>query len=106
MSAFEIELNIEQQGSGYFTASPTLSGQTYALKFRWSVRSNAWFLDIDDTIHGIKIVNGIDILGPYHYNDLLPPGKLGAHRNQGTSSKPGFFNFGIGKEVTFRYEEP
>jgi len=106
MAIIEIELNIEKQGSGYFTISPTLSGQVYRFTLSWSARALAWYLDIDDTIQGIKIVNGIDILDPYHYNNNLPPGKLGAFRNKGTKSKPSFFNFGIEKEITLLYEEP
>ena len=110
MAAFDIELNIENQGSTMFTVNPTLSGQTYKLTLIWTPRTTqgegSWFMNIDDTIHGLKVVNGIDILRGYHYMDELPPGKLGAFRNSGRSSKPGFLNFGIGKEITLRYEEP
>lgn len=102
----EIRLDIEKNGSSYFRVSPVLSGRVYDLTFRWSVRSMCWYLDIDRTVQGIKIVNGIDLLAPYKYMDNLPAGKLGARRNTGRSSKPGFFNFGIDKEVTLIYEEP
>lgn len=106
MATIEIELNIEQRGSGYFTINPTLSGKTYKMTFSWSHRSLSWSFDIDDTLKGVKIVNGINLLEPYQYNDSLPPGKLGAVRNKGTESKPSFLNFGIDKENTLVYEEP
>ena len=106
MAIIEVELNIEQQGSGYFQISPTLSGKVYLFTMNWSYRTQSWYLDIDETVKGIKIVNGINILEPYQYNDDLLPGSLGAHRNTGRDSKPGFFNFGINNEMTLLYEEP
>ncbi len=110
MAIIETELNIEAQGSAYFVVNPTFSGQVYKLTFIWTQRSpdhlGSWYLDIDTTIFGLKIVNGIDILGSYHYMDALPAGKLGAYKNKGTDSKPGFLNFGIEKEITLLYEEP
>lgn len=110
MAIVEIELNIEEQGSPDFTIVPTLSGQAYKFKLQWVIkpygRTGAWYLDIDDTVHGIKLVSGINILDPYDHLDDLPPGKLGVYRNSGTGSKPAFDNFGINKEFTFLYEEP
>jgi hypothetical protein len=88
----------------YYENTVILDGESYVFTFIWSVRSNAWFLNIGDIIQGIKIVTGIDLLEPYHYNDDLPSGKLGAVRNAGRASKPGFFNFGIGQEITLVYE--
>lgn len=101
----EIELNIAAQGASKFTITTVLSGQSYQLTFTWSVRSLAWYMDIDETIQGVKVVNGIDLLAPYSYIDNLPTGKLGAYRNSGKTSKPDFFNFGVDKEVTLVYEE-
>lgn len=107
---FEIELNIEQQGSPVFVSTPTLSGQTYRLNFQWVIkpyrRTGAWYLDIGSAIYGIKIVSGINLLDPYDHLDALPPGKLGVYRNSGRGSKPSFSNFGIDKEFTLIYEEP
>lgn len=105
MATTEIELNIEQRGSGYFTINPPLSGKVYKMIFSWSSRSLSWSFDIGEILKGIKVVNGIDLLGPYHYNEDLPPGKLGVFRNKGTASKPAFLNFGIDKEMTLVYEE-
>lgn len=110
MAIVEIELNIEQQGAPVFVATPTLSGQTYRLKFQWVIktyrRTGAWYLDIDETVYGIKVVSGINLLDPYDHLDTLPPGKLGVYRNSGNGSKPSFSNFGIDKEFTLLYEEP
>ena len=110
MAIVEIELNIEEQGSPLFTVSPTLSGQVYELKLIWVIkpyrRTGAWYMDIDETIFGIKVVSGINLLDPYDHIDALPPGKLGAFRNSGRGSKPAFENFGINKEFTLLYEEP
>ncbi len=105
MSVVEIDLRIQEQGSPYFMVNVLLSGQTYNLRFEWNYRTVAWYLRIDDTVTGIKIVNGIDLLGPYHYIDTLPAGSLGVVRNSGTESKPGFFNFGIDKEMTLIYDD-
>ena len=102
----EIDIKIQEQGAGYFQVSSKLSGQVYKMTFIWSYRSLSWYLNINDTAKGIKLVNGIDLLEPYHYIDELPPGKLGVVRNSGAESKPGFFNFGIGKEMTMVYEAP
>ncbi len=106
----EIELKIIERGSPDFEVVAELSGQSYSLKFRWTYRqvegNGSWYLGIGDVIEGIKIVNGIDLLGSFHYIDELPPGKLGVVRNSGTASKPGFDNFGIGKEMTLVYDEP
>ena len=101
----EIELNIDQNRSPLFKIASSLSGQVYELKFKWSVRWLAWYMDIDESVQGIKVVNGIDLLGPYHYLDDIPPGKLGVVRNKGTASKPYFDNLGIEKEMTLVYEE-
>lgn len=110
MANFEIELNIVNQGSSIFTVNPTLSGQVYQFRLKWTIRpgggTGAWILDIDETIFGIKLVSGIDVLDPYRYIDALPPGKLGVFRNSGRGSKPGYDNFGINKEYTLIYEEP
>lgn len=100
----EIELNIDQNRSPYFKISASLNGQVYELTFRWSVRWVAWYMDIDETVFGIKVVNGVNLLAPYHYNKDLPQGKLGVVRNNGTSSKPYFDNIGIEKEMTLVYE--
>ncbi len=109
MAIVEIELDIMTQGSSVFTINPTLSGQVYQLRLTWVVRpyrrTGAWFMDIDETIYRLKIVSGIDLLDPYHYNDALPAGKLGAYRNSGRGSKPAYENFGIDKEFTLLYEE-
>ena len=105
MSAIDIELNIIEQGSTYFTIEQELSGQVYTMRFTWKQRTQSWYWDIPDVVTGVKLVNGIDILKYYHYKDGVPPGKLGCSRNIGTLSKPGFDNFGIGKEITLRYEE-
>ena len=102
----EIDLKIQEQGSTYFEITSRLSGQVYKLRLAWNYRTQSWYLNINDTADGIKLVNGIDIIGPYHYIDALPPGKLGVARNSGRESKPGFTNFGIGKEMTLVYEEP
>jgi len=88
----------------YYKSSHVLDGQAYTFTFRWSVRNEAWYLDIDNTVIGIKIVNGINLLDQYSYNDDLPPGKLGAYRNSGRDSKPGFTNFGVQSEITLIYE--
>jgi len=106
MATIEIGLKIIEQGSPFFGVSVRMSGQVYSLSFEWNYRSQAWYLKINDLVSGLKIVNGIDLLEPYHYIDELPPGKLGVVRNSGTKSKPGFSNFGIGKEMTLVYEEP
>lgn len=107
---FELDLNIEEQGDGVFSVVVVLSGQAYKLSFLWTYRSpdklGAWYMNLDETLVGIKLVNGIDLLGPYHYLDTIPPGKLGIERRKGTLSKPGFFNLGIGKEMSMTYEEP
>jgi hypothetical protein len=106
MAVQEIELRIDQNQSPFFTISSKLSGRVYALRFTWSHRWASWYLDLDQTLFGIKIVNSIDLFSPYHYNDDVPPGKLGAAINKGRSSKPFFDNFGIEKEITLAYIEP
>ncbi len=106
MAVREIDLKIQEQGSALFIVTSEMSGQVYNLRLEWNYRTQSWYLKINETVSGPKLVNGIDIIGPYHYIDSLPPGKLGVHRNSGTDSKPGFFNFGIGKEMTLVYEEP
>lgn len=92
----------------YFEDTPELDGQVYQFRKRYSVRGEGsvgtWYLDIRGVIFGIKIVNGIDLFSAYKYIDELPPGKLGAVRNTGSSSKPVFNNFGIGREITLVYE--
>lgn len=92
---------VELQDLPYYSQSVVLDGKSYLLTFRWSGRS--WFLDIDSTLKGVKIVTGIDILAPYHYKDI-PPGKLGAIRNSGTESKPTLLNFGAEKDISLVYE--
>jgi hypothetical protein len=90
----------------FYKTSIVLSGQVYELTFRWSTRSlPSWYMDIGTTLLGVKVVNGIDLLGPYHYKDDVPRGLLVAKRNSGTSSKPVYDNFGIGKEITLVYED-
>lgn len=106
MATIEIELNIVQRGSGFFDVTSSLSGKSYKITFSWSARTLSWSINIDETLTGVKLVNGIDLLEPYSYNDDLPPGKLGVIRNKGSESKPGFFNFGIDSEMTLVYEEP
>ena len=106
MATFEIELRIDENQSPLFTVASNLSGRVYDLKLTWSYRWSAWYLDVDEIVQGIKVVNGTDLLEPYHYNDDLPPGKLGVVRNSGRESKPFFDNFGIEKEMTLVYEEP
>jgi hypothetical protein len=101
----EIELRIEQNRSPLFKIASNLSGRVYDLKFSWSYRWAAWYLDIDETVKGIKVVNGIDLLESFHYNENIPPGKLGVVRNSGRDSKPFFDNFGIEKAMTLVYEE-
>ena len=90
-----------------YTDTPELSGQVYQFRKRWSTRSEAgagsWYLDVKGVIFGIKIVNGIDLFTPYKYIDELPTGQLFAFRSTGKTSKPGFDNFGIGKEITLAY---
>jgi len=106
MAILEIQLDIDKYRSSYFEVEAPLSGQSYLLKFNWSVRSLAWYLDVSDVVKWVKVVNSVDLLAPYHYLEAIPPGKLGVRRNTGRDSKPGFFNFGIGKEMTLIYEEP
>ena len=101
----EIALNIDQNRSPLFKISASLSGQVYELRFKWSVRWLCWYMDIDESIQGIKVVNGIDLLGSYHYLDDIPSGKLGVVRNKGNASKPYFDTFGIENEMTLVYEE-
>ena len=62
-------------------------------------------MDFDSKAQGIKVVNGVDLLAPFHYMDGVPSGKLGIIRNKGKSSKPYFNNLGIEKEMTLVYEE-
>ena len=106
MAVLEIELRIEENGSSFFKIASNLSGRVYDLTFYWSHRWLCWYMNVDETLFGIKVVNSIDLLGPYHYNGDVPPGQLTAYINQGRSSKPSFFNFGIEKEVTLIYNEP
>lgn len=106
MAVLEIELRIDENASSFFKIAANLSGRVYDLRFTWSHRWLCWYLDINDTIYGLKVVNGVDLLGPYHYNDGIPPGQLTAYRNKGRTSKPSFFNFGVEKEITLIYNEP
>ena len=101
----EIELRIDQNLAPFFKIASNLSGRVYDLRFSWSYRWQAWYMDIDETVQGIKVVNGIDLLGSFHHNDDIPPGKLGVVRNSGRDSKPFFDNFGIEKAMTLVYEE-
>lgn len=105
MTVQEIELRIDLNQAPLFKISSNLTGRVYGLTFRWSYRWIAWYLDLDETLFGIKIVNGIDLFGPFHYNDNVPPGQLAAVRNKGVTSKPFFDNFGIEKEITLAYIE-
>jgi len=104
MTVTEIELNIDKTKSPYFKISAAMSGQVYELTFKWSARWLAWYMQIDDKVQGIKLVNGIDLLAPYHHIDGLPTGKLGVVRSTGTDSKPYFDNIGIGNTMSLAYE--
>ncbi len=93
-----------EKNLAFYETTIVLSGQVYELKFRWTTRLPSWYLDIGTILQGVKIVNGIDLLAPYHYIDELPSGQLVAFRQSGTSSKPFFDNIGIGKAITLVYE--
>ena len=98
-----IEIPTEQ--IPFYKTSIVLSGQVYELTFRWTTRLLSWHMNIGTTLLGVKVVNGIDLLAPYHYKDDVPRGQLVAHRSTGRASKPFFDNFGIGKEITLVYED-
>ncbi len=98
-----IEIPTEQLP--FYKVSIVLSGQVYELTFKWTTRLLSWYMDIGTELLGVKVVNGIDLLSPYHYKDNVPRGQLVANRNTGRTSKPFFNNFGIGKEITLVYED-
>ena len=74
MATFEIELRIDENQSPLFKIASNLSNRVYDLKFAWSYRWAVWYLDIDETVQGIKIVNVTVLLASYHYNNDLPEG--------------------------------
>ena len=82
--------------------SVPLDGSVYNLTFTYSQLDDSWFMDIDETVYGIKLVNGIDLLELYRYLNV-PPGELRCVRRAGRKSKPSFNDIGTNKEIELVY---
>lgn len=68
--------------SSQFTSTILLEGVRYAFSFYTNKLRPAWYFDIQDPTTGDVIVGslglttGLDLLYPYKYNPLVPPGTL------------------------------
>lgn len=71
-----------------------LESVTIALRLNFNSRARTWTLDIEASdgapiVRGLRLVEGVDLLAPFRYDDRLPPGQLfvrdtsGAHRDPG-----------------------
>lgn len=89
----------------WYQLTITLDGVVYTLSLRYNVRSDNWFMDIQDSAAN-PIVSGLPILiqrsvsGQYAYL-AIPPGIFVATDNSGQGTQPTQFSFGI--DHTFYY---
>lgn len=92
----------------YYDMRLTLGEIPYVFRFRYNTRELTWRLTILDTnqdklIEGIKIVCGVDLLGPYKYNLGVPQGVLVALWQGADDSPPQLDDFGPGLRVQLVY---
>ena len=87
-----IELDVDP----FYSFPVNLDGNQYRFRVRWNVTAEAWFLDIEGvsntvSIHGIRLVTGVDLLAPYGESEL---GKLAIIDTSGNNLDPDFDNIG------------
>ena len=73
-----------------------LDGAPYRWRVRWNERDLAWYADIlgldnDVDLKGLKLVPGVDLLGPAAFGEL---GQLIIFDNEEILSEPTFEGFG------------
>ena len=89
------------KANGYISNAMKFGNETYRVRIRYNLRSDAWFIDFLDVVMGVKIVNGIDILRQYKHR-AVPQGRLFAQKLSGRESKPTFDT--INDSIVFLYE--
>lgn len=75
-----------------------LDGPFYGLRMVWNTSERRWYLDLETNegdllVTGIPMVEGIDLLGPYHGRANVPAGELVVVDTEGQGLEPERFDF-------------
>lgn len=87
----------------YYNGTKTLDGNAYKFRFRWNVRTEKWYMDIegltnDVDIKGVALLGGKNLLAPFGYLEL---GELWMVDNQNANEDPNYDD--IGGRFTLEY---
>lgn len=87
----------------------TLDGREYVLRFRWSERSESWYLQLLDSDENVltgmvRIVLNLDLLRLHRNVDGIPPGEIRAVDASGDELRPGFNELGERVRLLYRTE--
>jgi len=86
----------------HYTFTKELNGVVYNFRIRYNRRIDSWILDFIDTVNGIRLAGGQDLLKQFHHLEV-PPGSLEIIDLDGKFTEPEKTN--IGDSVILQYTE-
>lgn len=108
MAATQVLVIPTAEGAAFYTTRVRLDGREYTLKFRYSQRSDTWFMGLfderGDPIHeSIRLTTDWPLLRYLKHDSRTPPGELIAQTLTIDKSPAGFDELGVGERVELTY---
>lgn len=84
-----------------------LDGEFYSFRMTYNSRAQMWMLAVGDitaeyVVRGLRVVEGVELLAPYHYLDGVPPGQLFVVDASGQHREPGRNSFRQDHQIRYR----
>jgi hypothetical protein len=100
MAEFKIPVT---RASRNYSFQANMDGINYKFKIRYNRRMNSWIMDINDEVHGIHLVGGVDVLAQHKHNNI-PQGEMRLVDLEGQGRDPQLETFG--DSIILTYAEP
>lgn len=89
------------------TYTVTLDGVDYDIRLRWNTRDESWQMLLglsgDEPSVTFKVTNGLDLLLPYKYMEVVPDGELYLVDTVKINGRPNYDDTGIDKRFVLVY---
>lgn len=102
-------------GRSHYTQTTKLAGQRYILRFDWIQRAAVWHMSLSTEqgvliLSGLPVVPGVDLLGPYRYNPIVPEAGIVVYDKARRGTAPGLRDLGVDQPyellfITFELSE-
>jgi hypothetical protein len=98
MATFKIPVN---RSARNYSFQSNIDGVNYKFKIRYNRRLDSWIMDINDEVHGIRLIGGVDILAQHKHNNI-PQGEMRMVDLEGKNRDARLSTFGDSIILTYK----